>query len=487
MALELVGMNPEATPDPPHATANRSSDPTATPSRDRRTSRAGDRAAIVLGTAIYAFSIYFSYVRYMVPQWEYLGFTFRPPGLTEVVVIAILLACVASVLPARLTHASAVVLLLLYLFVYVPGVVITFCVDTDRIERYLPLGSALAAAFVLASWVSARGPQARRRRAVTPSRNLVAGFVAAWLLMCTLLVAEYRDIMTFVSLEDVYGQREAGASTNALIAYVHTYFSGVVTPALIALALVYRRPLLLILGIAGCAVMYAINAQKIMLFLPLAMIALHAMVTSRFRPLRSAAFPLFALSGLTWYAASRWQDDIVAGALGLFFVNRTIGIPGLTFSQYFDLFSRDGFTFWSHVKGVDLLVDIPMAFARDPLWPGLGYILGDRLFGRPEVNMNANLFSGDGVAAAGAVGVLLIGVVFAGFLWLLDRACRRWDQRFAMLAVMPMAIALTNGHLFTVLLSFGGFLWLLIFALAGRRRERAVASANNAQHAALHA
>jgi hypothetical protein len=431
------------------------------------------RLALMGATALYALSVYFAYVVYLHPQWEYMGFTYRPPGAVEFVALVLMIGGVAAVLPARLTHASAIVLMFLHCFVYVPGMVVTFCLDANRLTQYMPLALALFTVFVIASAVSRRGAATSRRIAITPGRKFVGAFLVAWLILCAMLVREYRDVMTFVAFDDVYEQRAAGASSGAVIAYAQTYFSNVITPALIALGLVSRRPSLLSIGIVGCIITYMINAQKAMFFLPLAMIAINAQLSSRIALLRTMAFPVLILAVVTFYAASQWETSVVAGVLALFFVHRAIAIPGLTLSQYFDQFSTEAFTYWSHVKGIDLLVPAPAQYASDPLWPGLGYMMGDRLFGNAAFNMNANLFSGDGLAAAGTIGVLVIGAVFAGFLWLLDSASRHWDRNFVMLAVLPVAMTLTNGHFFTTLFSFGGVFWLVVFALSrGHSRHK---------------
>jgi hypothetical protein len=149
-----------------------------------------------------------------------------------------------------------------------------------------------------------------------------------------------------------------------------------------------------------------------------------------------------------------------------------LGLPGLTFSQYYDLFSAGGFTWWSHIKGLSLLIPAPEAYVEDAAWPNLGYMIGDRLYGSIEYNANANLFSGDGVAAAGPLGVGLIAIVLAIWLVWLDRLSQGWNRGFAILVILPIGLSLTNGHLFTTLLSFGGLFWMVTFYLykPGRRR-----------------
>jgi hypothetical protein len=160
-----------------------------------------------------------------------------------------------------------------------------------------------------------------------------------------------------------------------------------------------------------------------------------------------------------------------------------LGLPGLTFSQYSDVFRVEGYTYWSHVKGFDLIVDAPRSLGADPAWPGLGYIVGDRLYFNPTNNVNANLFSGDGVAAAGVIGVLLIGTVVACWLVLLDRSAGRWHRGFAFLVTLPLGLSLTNGHFTTTLVSFGGLFWLLVFLFWPNPPLRSTGQANENRHA----
>jgi hypothetical protein len=229
--------------------------------------------------------------------------------------------------------------------------------------------------------------------------------------------------------------------------------------------LLRRRPSLVALGAAGCLVMYMIAAQRTVILLPVAIVGVYAMLRARSWVFRTTALPVLVIAVVIMLSVAYWEDSLLASLMSMFLVHRTIAVPGLAFSLYYDVFSAEGFTWWSHVRGMGLLISGPPKFVNDPLWPGLGYIIGDRAYGSPGHNYNASLFSQDGIAAAGAVGVLAIGVLLSAWLYVLDRVTRGWNQHFTVLVMLPIAISLTNGSLFTTLLSFGGFFWLAVFAL----------------------
>lgn len=288
----------------------------------------------------------------------------------------------------------------------------------------------------------------------------------AWILAFVTIAVYSRSSLSLTELDDpaaVYEQRVAGATDNPVIRYLQTYFSNIFTPTLLCIGLIRRRPLWIAAAFAGGLLMYAVNAQRTLLLLPLILVFVFALI-SRPRIREYAAHIILAvLSAIMIWSTQTLEESLTGAAFAVLLTFRTIAIPGLTVSQYQDLFSEIGYTHWSNVKGFNLLVPPPDWAFNDPLWPDLGYIVGDRLYNNPIFNVNANLFAGDGIAAAGTVGILIIGLVFIAWIRLVDRLSARWNTLFAAMVTLPPAISLTNGHFFTTMLSFGGIFWLLVF------------------------
>lgn len=426
---------------------------------------AGPRVALVLATWFYTYSIHYAHFAYLNPVWDYFGFTYRTPGASEFALIALLVTPPSLLMPSTLRRVSSLVVLLLFVVVYVPAVMISLALEADRIGRYGPNLLALGLAFMIVC-LGARlrlGPTSREPQ--VPDAVFSGLMFACWAIACAVLVYNYAAVMAFVGFDEVYEQRAAGVSTDLAMGYLQTYFSLVFSPALIAIGLVTSRRGLAAAGAVGCLVAYMISAHRTVIMLPFAIGGLYLLLRSRVTMLRTTAFPVLALAVSVALCAAFYAESAAMGTLSRFLVFRTLAIPGLTFSQYYDVFGADGFTLWGHVKGIGLLVHPSPGLAHDPSWPGLGYMIGDRVYGDVRHNVNANLFSGDGVAAAGAIGVVAIGMVLAAWLALLDWATQGWDRDFAMLALLPVALALTNGHFFTTMLSFGGFFWVAVFLL----------------------
>ncbi|KQV86544.1 hypothetical protein [Pelomonas sp. Root1237] len=424
------------------------------------------RLLFALFVFLYAASFGYAYVEYLNPVWEYFGFKMYPMDGARLAVGVSMLALSAFAQAPRITTPASLVVFVLYFNVYIPCLITSLMLSSDALRLYGPMLLALTAIFVLAG-IAASSSQPGTLKGTDGLHPGFERFVLiAWALAFVIIAAYSGSSLSLTSLDDpaaVYEQRTAGATDNPVIRYIQTYFSNIFTPTLLCIGLIRRRPLWIAGAFAGGLLMYAVNAQRTLLLLPLILVAVFLLI-SRPRLHQYAAHTILAvLSVAMIWSAHTQEESLFGAAFAVLLTFRTIAIPGLTVSQYEDLFSEIGHTYWSNVKGFSLFVPPPDWAFNEPLWPDLGYIVGDKLYNNPIFNVNANLFAGDGVAAAGTVGILIIGLVFIGWIKLVDRLSMRWNTLFAAMVTLPPAISLTNGHFFTTMLSFGGIFWLLVF------------------------
>jgi hypothetical protein len=437
-----------------------------------RVSSGVTRMALIAASLLYAASFHYAHIVYLNPVWEYYGFSLAAPAASDYSLMLLLVLLAGTVLPSRIERPSSIVVMALYCTVYVPSVVLSLALVPEAGTRYGPLLLALAAGFamvcLLPRWMADR----RAPVEAAPGLGFSLGLLACWAVATALLVLVFGSIMAFATGDSIYEQRAIGTDTSLPMAYLQTYFANVISPGVLALGLVRRNYFLIGAGLLGALVMYLITAQRLTMLVPFLMIGLDWVLTRRRRVWRSVALATVVLAGVVAGVAALHESETLAGELGLIVVFRSLALPALTFTQYYDLFLRDGFTWWSHVRGISSVVPPPEAFAQDPLWPMLGRLVGDRVYGASDLNANANFFAGDGAAAAGAFGVLCISAVFSVYLVLLDLAARGWHRRFVLLVMLPVALTYTNGHFFTVMLSFGGLFWLAVFAFYKPARWR---------------
>lgn len=414
----------------------------------------------VVGVAYLTF-YWLIYRVYISVVWGYAGFLYRPLSAFETIFVVVSVAIVSAATPVKIDRPSSMIYWLMYSFVYVPTMAMTLMIGRRPVEEYILSLSALGLAMVAIAVVIQLPRRQQTPEGGMPSSGF-ALFMAGGMVVLTIIqLYLYSGAMSFASVDEVYDQRlEISTVDVGYFGYLRTHYYYLISPALMALGLCVRRwRALIVFALAGFVMTYMIEAAKIALLVPIAMVALYLILT------RTSASVVLFTGGLT---ALTFVCSLLAGAVSLvgfladLLIMRSISVPGQTFHQYQDLFTERGYTYWSSVSGINLLVPPPAGFMRDPQWPQLGVIIGREFYGSTLMNANANPFSGEGVAAAGPVGVIVIGLVVALYLRIFDAAAVGWNKTFGVLIAAPLGLALTNVHLSTLLLSFGGATWLLI-------------------------
>ena len=428
------------------------------------------RLVLLACTLLYGYSIYFAHDEYLSNVQFMWGFEAPSVDLYKVLAVIILLAIPSCLLPSSINKPSSLFVFVTFLFVYVPSIVITVGNYTDSLDTYSSLLVAFCAGFsivCLASNVVGVDESASKD---VPSLYLGFGMLIFWLVFCGVLLNTYLPMMNFVGLDDIYQQRELGAATSLFMGYVQVYFAYMISPFLLSYGLLKKNALYVIVSVIGFLIMFMITAERTVMLLPFVISIVYFVCARGLNGYRYVSMFVIFSSTLNFIISFFYLDSDVVDKLGFYFLTRTMALPGILFSQYYDLFSKMGFTYWSHVTGLGALVGVPDAYADDAKWPMLGKIVAERVIG-VESNSNASLFATDGAAAFGAVGVFVICVIFALWLIVLDSVGNRWNKAFVISALFPVSYALTNGSFFTILSSFGGLLWLVLLLVASRKNK----------------
>ncbi|MCD1624354.1 hypothetical protein [Citromicrobium bathyomarinum] len=421
--------------------------------------------AVVICSLIFAWTIHQAHITILNPYWDYVGFTYIAPTLPAVGLIILLITIGSMAMPVRLERPSSVILLFLHVTVFVPGVTIALCLRIDSVQAFAPMLIVLTLVHALTGLVSRNGPAPPDGEHFVPGPQITLLLIGVWALVSLVLVYVYRDIMQFASLDDVYVQRFAVDRGISIMGYVRSYYANLICPALIAIGLLRKNVLVVAIGTLGCVLSYTIDAQKTALAMPVLIIGMYYALVYAGNVAKLVVVPISFLAFVTLVAVLIRSTEI-----GFFiqsvFITRGIAIPSLTLVQYQELFATYGYTWWSNITGLSLIIPPPPGFATDPAWPVLGQIVGDHYYGASiNLNANANPYSGEGLAAGGLIGLTVIGIVMAIFLRIYDLCVAGWDRLFVLLIAVPIGFALSNAHLSTVLVSFGLGAWLLIFSL----------------------
>lgn len=406
------------------------------------------------------------YENYISLVWGYLGMRYREYRPWEIAFIVSQIAIVAAVLPTHFSRPSAIVVWMMYTFVFIPTMVITPIAGAHESAHYVPVLLLLSVIFVGMGIVSQWSLPRRVEGTGLFRAEIDLLFLGAWGASSLILLFAFRDILSLSSVDDIYFQRAlAKGLSGGPINYVQTYYTYVLSPTMLAIGLLKRKWIYVGCGFMGFLITYMIDAQKLSLIVPVVMVAIW--LAYRYRQTSLALFT-GGLASLVAVCAGLTSHTVMTKLIINVLVFRAIAVPGQMLTQYYDLFSARGYTWWSNIRGISLFVPRPEAFESDRYWPSLGMIVGDEYYGHmvADVNANANAFAGEGVAAGGAIGLLVIGLLMMAWLRVVDVVASRWSLPLVTLVMLPVALCLTNVHLSTVILSFGGGFWILVLLWA---------------------
>lgn len=440
--------------------------------RAAKRKQSGPRVNLSLVVGAYAIALLLAYSYFVAPTWSYLGYIDN--GVAWLWRGWALLLCVLPVawLPTGKPRASHIIVWLVYLLAYIPSQLVPYLTLSPPSRLILWSLTLVAAMWLLC---------VPTKRPIRTTISLVVSPELFWLALGTLfaviVVGAYllgaRLNAGVFSIADVYTTRFQFRGQEASLpglGYVVYWGANVVNPFLIGFGLVRRRWFLLSAGIVGQLLLFSLTGVKETLFSPI-FIALLILALS---PKRSARLGRsLTLMMLTLIALAAFLSHFGNTILMFLFVRRTMGTPGLLSAYYFDFFSRNAPTLFSH--------NVLKLVLTNPYPEGPPFLIGRVYFNSPVMSANASLFA-DGFAGFRYVGVLLEAALASLFLRLLDEAASGRDLRLLAAPLGLTGLGLVETGISTALLTDGMLLTFFLILLmprefdpptgTARRRER---------------
>lgn len=421
---------------------------------------------LFLANLLYVFSLNFAYSTYWLLQDYFPVSNFYGVTAEKFIIVFLFLCCSFVIFPKNLQKPSSIFVWILYYLLYLPVLVYFLGHNSDL--QYLDLGIAI---LLLLSFIVVSIPAFTLNKHIGSDlqsglfkpESLSGPFLILWIMMCVLIFNNFATIMSIKTFDEIYIQREIGRADSLFYAYLQLYFVYVASAYIFLLGLYVRNIIFLLVGIFGCIVSYAINAERTVLMLPFLWSFVY-FVTSKNSQIKYLIFIVLFASCLFSILGIFSGDFELIKELGFYLFARPVAVPGSFFKDYYSYFTEFGYTNFSHVSGLNLFFDPDSVLASDPLYPELGKIIARDVHGI-ESNSNASFLSWDGLAGFGVIGVLIISIVLSGVMFILNFFSRYWPARFVVALIAPFPYLLTNGSLFTVLLSFGFFFLIFIFFL----------------------
>ena len=360
----------------------------------------------------------------------------------------LLLFLIFVIAPKSYKKISDIVIWMFILLSYVPMLVLYAFMNKPRTYMYAVSGFWLFV-FMFRSLPNISIPQLKQSQSLI-IRTFILIFLPA---VAFFLIYKYLTFSLNFNIEKVYEIRAEYLKTKIPFAgYLFNWVAYVINPILFAHFLVKRRLLFLVLTIALQIFIFFNTGCKTFLFaLPL-VLCLMWMVTQT----SCIVYMALGLSGVIILGIfSNWliNDEWIL----FLFARRTLLVPAQLSFFYYDLFSKDGFLFFSCHK-------IFRSFLEYPYDVSPAHLIATRYLHRPECNATVGMYA-DAYMNFGLVGLILWSILLSAFLKFIDSCSKRKDLRIVIATIAMPVIVLLESPLLTSLLTHGVFLALLVLFL----------------------
>jgi hypothetical protein len=416
------------------------------------------RGLLILGAVCYVACFNWMYVRYLSPEFDYFGFDYNRPPVTYLVVAWTLAILPTFWMPLRLVRPSQLVYWTLYITVVIPSMFVPLYAGLNPPAEVIWLVITLFVGFAIVG-VSYAVPLRRYQRPNVPPQLFWTVMTAVAVLLAAWMLVVYRKHLHIVSLADVYDLRDAASdmAEGTQVNYAFMLMTGAIGPFLMAYGLFCKKWWCFAAGACGQLLIYSIGGTKGSILSILFVPGMYLLLKLRRLPFgMKFLISVLAVLGLTSlsYIAVGGEPGVLHAMVLFVILLRTLSINGLATAQYYDFFTRNPLTYYSHLHVVNWFVRYPYKYP-------IGMELGLRYAGTTGLDATGHFWAMDGLAALGLPGILVISVCCACVFWLLDSVASRHTPELAALIITYAAYNFANIGMFTSLLSGGLFLLML--------------------------
>ncbi len=421
------------------------------------------RLAFVLAVIGYIAIFDWTYRVLVSPHYAYFGLDYRDSSLSYRIATWVLAIVPAVWLPLNIKRPSIVLFLTQYFAVYIPGALILHSLNKPQIDE-LPalqiIGIMLLGLSIMQAFYYIRPFRVRYRSVGAGVLWTVLIGLSAIPLGYLLLSLGGSFSFTSFGNDNVVFRLEQAANMpgGGLLRILDTYgqltMVNTILPVIAAIGLLCKRKWFLIPVSISYIVVFGLTAFRSHLLAPVFILGMFLWVK------KGASYVwllvCLCISLIVPLAVPESLGDVWLAMWNV----RTLAIPGLAVGQYYEFSRNNPLTYFSHLNIVGLFVKAP--------YENIHFAI-TRYFYGVEFGGNANFWAGDGLAALGLIGIPVMSLVCACLFWMLDSLSQRYRPQFVFVCLAPLAVAYANASLFTLLLSCGMFLLLLLlFVIPGR-------------------
>lgn len=402
---------------------------------------------------VYGAVFHYAYVAFINPAFEYANYLYLAPSALGLL-YTYLLVCAPVVAYRSSSAPAAYGAALIFALCYVPAQLILLF-NWERSSGELILVQAFLAAS-MAILLQASGLGCKATAPIRSDRHLAPILGVLTVVSMLVLVASYHEYMRLVSFEDVYDLRFAANENerSGLVNYLISWLSYCFLPFYFARGVLRRNFADIAIGLLGCVLIYAATGSKAAILMPAVILILNRLIGS------GKDFLLRLVTVLTisiFLVTELLPDDGILFWVKSILLLRVLGTGGWNMTVYYDYFSTNGYTFYTHIGPINALIGGYPYGAYS-----LGQLIGLQYSGSEQANFNANFWASDGFAALGVLGVPVVTAALCAVFFAINRIASGFSTRFVVLWLVGFWLAMLNLPLSTAVLSGGGAMTLLL-------------------------
>ncbi|HHQ4783460.1 TPA: hypothetical protein ACSPZU_002994 [Aeromonas veronii] len=358
---------------------------------------------------------------------------------------------IVSLLPKKIDKPSYLMCSFLVLFIYIPFSIIIFRTNEQWVN--FEEGFILWCFVFVGVFLVTLSLHVRRINVAFPRK-----IKSTYVIYLTAIITVYYIVLTasnftLVGIDKLTELNDVRSSSKVtgFSAYVYLWLISILLPYSIGV-LFFNKKILFGMLFAFVYVYFSFSmGAKILLVAPITFFGLFIW----FKKFNSDLRCLFW--GVSCFIVFLYVFGIFSPETSYFmkalFFFRTISIPSLAFSIYYDYFNTNHLTYFTHIGIVaDIFatksqIALPVALHN---WYGLG-------------NFNANFLVNDGYASLGHVGIIIMAMVYALLIYILDICSCKKDSTVCLFSLVYIIMFQANISLFTLMVSHGLFMLPLLY------------------------
>lgn len=402
---------------------------------------------------IYSLVYDYVYSNHISTVWGYaVDRPFEPLSSSDLI-LYLLLASVPFVFYRGLKYFASAFSLFVYVFIYIPFTYSLFVhgFPVGLKYSYLLFFFIIMIVYFKTDRLSLFKKALLRRRKKLPFT--VIPIITVFLLIVLVIInrSQLHLVNFFVDTQSMYEFRE---NANIKLIYVLCWLRAALLPLLMLYYLSKSDWLKYGLTFIGFVLLFMLDQQKMTIIFPVAITAIYfaikyynVKVSSRFHVFLILIFiiiPIFII---------KHDSNPLSLVFSLIFIYRIQCIAGIQFQKYVDFFEiqHNPYTYYTHIGIVNKITGLY------PYDMSIGEVINDG-----EGNSNATFFLMDGVAAAGLIGCIIVGILFLIVKSILNSFSYEYKvPLLTALFLFPLQ-SLMNVSLFTALVSHGIIVLFLI-------------------------